>query len=277
MSFDEDNDTTEPTRNWWTIAAAAVVAACVLAAVIWWVTGRGGNESTPAPQAPKSIADRATPTAPAATGSFKVTSDGVSAGKGGTGLAPDSKTQIGFPGTCNGAVAAISAYLPTLTSNVAPVKSGATVVPGQAPATLASTLAYVLDGASSDMRSKIEHSAQPNADSASEVDAAQGGYRIVQCVPQDSATIAVFYCTKFTHSYTTPEFEGRTLCTTSTYQLKFLGTPSDWRIAARDYPGVAGPGRTRTGALLKGPLNRSQRQQLLGKIEGWREYANAPK
>lgn len=271
MSIGEPDQSEHGTKRpvWWWLAAV-LAAVLVIGGGGWWLfhsnTGSGsGSAQNPAPVAP---------TAPAPTGSFTVSNDGIVAGKGGAGLAPDSTTSIGFPGTCVGAVAAAASYVPVLRSAVKPVLRDGKVVAGPTPSGLQATLNYILTGASADSRQSLTSSAYPSL-GASEVMPSQGGYRLVTCVPGASATVALFECTSVIAAPPAASaMSGRTFCGTDTWDLSYTGSPADWRIADQASPGVAGPEGKQ---LLLGPLTAQKRAQVLGRIQGWKEYANSPK
>ena len=249
------------------IAAAAIVTVGALVGAGLWFTRDSDDQPAAAPSS-------TTSSSPAlASGKYPVTSEGVVAGGGGTMKADDGVTPIGFPASCTGAVGAATAATVAL-QNPVPGTNGK---PGTPRKGLQRTLDYLLQTKSPEA-TDLGQNAFPTDGLGMIQDPKQGGYRIVSCTPGQAAVVAIFSCGKIVGSDpSAPGINGTVLCLTDGYEMRYGGTPADWRVYAKAWTDVLPLEQHPEGnSGAKGPLTKAQRQSILSRMPGWREYANAP-
>ncbi|MDE9364013.1 hypothetical protein PZ938_00190 [Luteipulveratus sp. YIM 133132] len=265
--FTEQEDHPRSLRPY-VIAAVAVLSVGALVAAGLWLTRGDDQPSTAASPSASSTSVGGPP-----SGRYPVTSEGVAAGGGGTMKADDGITPIGFPATCTGAVGAATAAVVALQNPVPAVKG----VPGKPRRGLQRTLDYLLQTRSPEA-TDLGGNAWPSDSVGSVEDPKQGGYRIVSCTPGQAAVVAVFSCGKIVGSDPqAPGIDGTVLCLTGGYQMRYGGTPADWRVYADADADVLPLDAYPEGkGGVEGPLTKSQRRAILSRLPGWREYTNAP-
>lgn len=262
-----------PTLNKvWVAAGVAMVV--VVALLIWrMVSDQGSDQQSHRPSSsPPSSPSRG---AVLASGPHAVQSEGIAFGHGATTKAADGVTPIGWPSTCAGAVNSAATTLVALTNAEPGVDLGtAKARPAPARSGLRETVDYLLQG---DPQKELHsEKAWPTADYGVNKDITSGGYRVVDCTPGKTATVALFNCSTFVGSNPAePEYAGKSVCGTDTYRLVWGGSPADWRVT--EDPATRVPGPEDSGPAIAAPLTPDQRRAVLSRLEGWKEWANAPR
>lgn len=187
----------------------------------------------------------------------------------------DQLTPIGWPPTCAGAVNAAATTLVALTNAVPGVDLGTTKArPGQARSGLKETIDYLLQG--DPQKDKHSEYAWPTADYGVKTDITSGGYKVVDCTPGKTATVQLFNCSTWVgNNPDLPELAGKSVCGTDTYRMQWGGDPLDWRVT--EGPVTRLPAPEDQGPAISAPLSQAQRRAVLSRLEGWREWANAPR
>lgn len=262
------------------LVVAAVVAVLLLVGGVALGMVLGGDDpETPASPGPT---QQPAPTqAPPESSDDEAGDLGVAAGEGGTALAPDGVTPVGFEPTCAGAVQAAAVYDVALQNNTTAEGVGTEDAVAPEPREgLAETLDMILIG-NDPSHENTRKRAFPNAIAPGyETDNAQGGYLVVDCQPREEAVISLFGCFKMVGPL--PDelaAQGTSGCGTSTYTLVWS---TDWKVAAST-SGAAERGgpQPEDGAEYEGfgwpwPLPAEERQALLSAMPGWQEFTNAP-
>lgn len=256
-------------RMW---VAAGVSTALVGALLVWGVL-KAGDEDTHRTVSPSSQSSSIGQ--PLASGTNPVTSEGVAFGEGASTKAADGVTPIGWPSTCAGAINAAATSIVAL-QNPTPGLDLGTPKARPAPARpgLKETIDYLLQG--DPQKERHSELAWPSAGYGVATDVTSGGYRVVECTPGESATIAVLSCSTFVgYDPSDPELAGKSLCLDGTVTVRWGGSPADWRRAESGLDTEKGPldGQPAIG----GPLTPSQRRAILSRQPGWKEWANAPR
>lgn len=259
-------------RHWKALLAAAIVVAAVAGAVLVLGTRPG----QPAPEPAATVAGG---------GKLGFPVSPVKIGSGGSGVAADGKTPIGYDGSCNSAAVAAANYLPAI-ADVHPSawpaqqKALAQIDVNADELTDLSTLADL--GART---LKLPNWRSFDGDWVTKTDVAAGGlYRLVSCTEQRSALVQVVYARIDAQTGKDPKAS----FVTQSLDLAWQG--GDWKVARSQAPlgdnGILGgrlPDRGPNLAALPAPdgkpplLTKDLADQAFHDVsrEGWIEYANA--
>lgn len=211
----------------------------------------------------------------------------IAAGEGGSTVAADGVTPVGFDPTCVGAVQAAAAYAVAVQNPTTGTGIGTEdAEPGDARPGLQETLDRIMVG-DDDSLDTLRKSAVPNdLVPGWTVDPTQGGYKVVECIPGQRAVVSLFACETY-NEYPGPfvEYEGFSSCGTGTWFMSWGGDPQDWRVASQkaggpddstitpdQAPAAADYGNTEWPV----PLPADERHQYLSSVPGWVEFSNAP-
>jgi hypothetical protein len=242
------------------VAITGVITAVLLTGVITYVA-RGDARSTPgAPAAPVASA----PGTPG--GGLR-----VAAGAGGTAKAVDERTPIGYPSTCEGAVAAATNYSTAITEGLYQNRLTATefsALLGQLNGGLDNGPGPMSDLAThfSKIRTESKAAHIPFADVQSHPE--WGAFRVQNCSAGAMAKVDIAGWSKDGHA------PGESV--DYAWHISVLWSGNDWRLVSatdlENSPTMAIPIRFRAA-----PLPALQRKVMIASGgPGWTEYTNAP-
>ncbi|BCJ46188.1 hypothetical protein GCM10010168_51370 [Actinoplanes ianthinogenes] len=247
----EHSDGAQPgPRRWWPIALGAVVV--LLVGVGLGNAIRSGDDPAAQPTAPP-------PAAPgSAAPSTTVEHFAVTAGEGGSSLAADGKTQMGYEHTCAGAVAAATNYISSAT-RLEWVKSYGDKLLDQISDADSQRIEYYRKGMRTALELKLIMESHPE----------WGGFRLVSC-DSYTATVNVWECEVMRGNG-----QAQGSCDTNATVVAWVN--GDWKL--RRYEWTDEPPIPASQDLVGGdtPLDAAQRRQALQAAgPDWQEYANAP-
>lgn len=244
----EHSGTGSPGRRWWLIALGAL-------AVLALGVGLGNAVRTKNDPPQPGPAEPGSPSSPAPAGPLLA----VTAGQGGSKKAADGRTPLGYPRTCEGAVAAATNYVSSATRLEWVQRHGDALL-GQISVADTQRIAYHREGMRTALTSGITMESRPE----------WGGFRLVACDPS-TATVNVWECE-------VQRYQGQSQrsCTAVTTTLNWIG--DDWKLRRYEVPAEPPvPAVTPDPAPGGVPLPTDQRRQALQAAgPGWQEYANAP-
>lgn len=259
-------------RHWKALLAAAIVVAAVAGAVLVLGTRPG----QPAPEPAATVAGG---------GKLGFPVSPVKIGSGGSGVAADGKTPIGYDGSCNSAASAAANYMPA----IADVHPSAWAAQQKALAQIdvnADELATKTTLADLEAKNlKASGIRTFDGDWVTRADVESGGlYRLVSCTEHRSALVQVVYARIDAQ---TAE-DSKASFVTQSVDLAWQG--GDWKVIRSQAPlgdnGTLGgrlPDRGPNLAALPAPdgkpplLTKDLADQAFQAVsrEGWIEYANA--
>ncbi len=254
----EHGDEPSRGRRWWLIALAAFVALVLGVGLGSAVGSRGSSTPTPPRSAP-SPASPSTTLDPAASGA-PVKRLSVVAGRGGSRLAVDGKTPVGYPHTCQGAVAAATNYVSSA-ARLAWVRPTGDKLLDQISDADTQRINFYRKGQRTALNAGVEIEPHPE----------WGGFRLVAC-DSYNATVVIWPC-----EVQRLDGEAQRSCVgVGTNVAWVLG---DWKLRSYEVPAEPPtPEITPDPAPGDDPLTAAQRRRALAAAgPDWQEYANAPR
>ena len=240
-----------PGRRGWLIGVGAL-ALLTLGVGIGTALGSAGAPPAPSPTQPLALP----PSAPSAT---EISRYVVTAGQGGSALGADRRTPIGYPRTCEGAIAAATNYVSSAT-RLEWVRSHGDALLDQTVDADSRAIEDYREGMRTLLNTGVVMESHPE----------WGGFRVVDC-DQYTAAVDVWECEVIRLNG-----QAQRSCTAITTVVAWVYT--DWKLRRYDVPAAPPvPEETPDTVPDDSPLPADQRRQALQAAgPGWQEYANAP-
>jgi hypothetical protein len=255
----------------WVTVAVAVAVVAVFSYEATRTNARPSAQAVTALPTPDNVTTRA----PGAT----VSGYQVEAGKGGTGVAVDGRTPIGYAPDCSGAVAAATNYyvavMEGLYQDTHTSESFAELLlqingglDGMDAARTGPMGALVLEFEA--IRAQVEELGQTFP--GFEYHPEWGAFRVGDCAERASATVDVAGIGE-----ATVLAPGYSFCDGARVRVSWFG--DDWRLAGLEHLALdENPGASAVPVDARAPLPASLRQAMIAAAgSGWGEYTNAPK
>jgi hypothetical protein len=244
------SDTRPGRRSWWLIGLGALG---VLALGVGLGNAiRPGEDPEPQPTGAPATSASAAPS------QEEVQRLIVTAGQGGSSRAADGKTPIGYPHTCEGAVAAATNYVSSAT-RLEWVKPYGDKLLDQIADADEQRIEYHRKGMRTGLQLGLVQESHPE----------WGGFRVLAC-DQYTATINVWEC-----EVTRAEGQAQRSCGTIATVLAWVS--GDWKLRRYESPAEPPTPQSPEATLGDTALPAEQRRQALRAAgPGWQEYANAP-
>lgn len=246
------SDTRTPGRRWWLIGVGAL-AVLSLGIGLGTAIGSGDKPTTsPTPGPGQSSA----PSSAQAVERLVVT-----AGQGGSSMAADGKTQVGYPHTCEGAVAAATNYVSSATRFEWAKPYGDKLLDQISDADT-QRIEYHRKGMRSGLELGFVQESHPE----------WGGFQVVAC-DSYTVTVNVWECELL-------RVEGKAQRSCPTVATVVAWVNGDWKLRRYEVPSkgeIPAPEVSPAFVESDAPLPADQRRQALQAAgANWQEYANAP-
>lgn len=184
----------------------------------------------------------------------------VTALSGGTGMAPDGETRIGFPSTCEGAAMAAANYA------------------GSSPFTKAvDGMRQAVFAKGADPEVIDDNIIEPGSDPSlleddSEIDVVNGRYKIKSCTPGQSAEVHIFLCDQWPEDQV-EDGELDYFCVSLGWTLQW--EESDWKWLDTPDPATIQQVDKLDKVPEHLPLSKQDREYLFSNLDGWKDFDDA--